>query len=935
MKKTLAFLMACLLFCAMVPSVPAEGEQPASEPVRPLTRVHTVEAEGAQGISPFDNFAYGGELLSKADLSGSPGLAYTLTFSNSTRFPSGNKLPAGYDPAELLEWGKYPGLNIDILHAHGFTGKGAVIAYADQVLTPHEQYDLSVIHYTNNAPESSSMHGPSVTSMLAGNETGTAPDAELYFFSYPQAEDMSYLARCLYQVMDLNRGLPDDRKIRMIGFSNNIRPDVPNNDQLVEAVEACRESGVMVWFCGDYSVAGFVPLSDRNNFDNLYPDPRYGSGNPRLVHVPGSGRTGATGPGKTDYIYWSQGGLSWTMPYILGLYAIVLEIDPSLTQDEICRMVVDTAYENPQGMCVVNPLNFVCAALRRVGRDSEADEMLSEAAARRRYLYAVMDTAQMTEEDLNAVGSYLACLTDCTPLIVDAAQFSDAQGLYAALRRDAADRGGTTAGVQIFGTSSMVPAFTVSYKVLMDDEMGIDDSGLFQTDLFYGNFRNDPASVTASWNVMDDLADGTLDLALVPEWPVARLPLPSGEYSVFFSKYRDFVLSTGLTQPDLVNFSSPIFATADPIDSFGVFLKRAAEEFKILRVPFRLYGNQRGQYPLKYKVLGGMDRESLKKENEKGPAEFVINTHGQWNNIDCVYFEKNEEKRESLVNMDNIGEVFPAYPYYLDCWTCMNGWQMENNLTTAALSGRCVGMFSATHIISNNGVDCRASLQEMSGGNFYYFYYHYLKALSEGNTRSAAFFTAQREYAVGLLEEAGRNGSGGCLQFNLYNLLVYHNFGVLEPNRAAVAMFSSTGLINRSANSIEKIRPYTEDGARAPARKTTSDGNPAGSPRNVRYSVLDHPNTCGLEVLSFTEQDLDNGQVRYTLRFTANAGLNIFVFNPPNGDLIGLPFRGPSGPEPMELVYDIDPAEYPKLKEITISFYYSDDDRIFLYYRMK
>jgi hypothetical protein len=722
---------------------------------------------------------------------------------------------------------------------------------------------------------------------------------------------MANLAKCLYQLMDQNKALPDDKKIHMIGFSNNIRPEEPNNDQLVEAVKACTESGVMVWFCGDYAVAGFVPLSDRNNFNNLYPDPRYGTGSPNLVHVPGSARTGANGGKKNDYIYWAQGGLSWTMPYMLGLYAIVLGIDPALTQEEIRQMVVDTAFENAQGMRAVDPLSFVCAALRRVGRDSEADEMLSEAAVRQRYLYAVMDTAQMTEADLTAVGSYLASLTDCAPLIVDTARFADAQSLYAAIRQDAAERGGTTAGVQLFGTPSMVPSFSVTYRVDMGEKLGIDDSGVFLTDLFYGNFRNEPADITASWNVMDDLADGTLDLVLTPEWPVSRLPLSAGEFSAFFEKYRSFVLATG----------------------FGHFLQKAAKNYKIVNVPWRLYGNKKGQYPVSYKTLGDMDRVYLEKENKAGVREFVFNTHGQWNNIDCVYFENGEEKRESFVSMDNINEVLSANPYYLDCWACLNGWQMENNLTTTALSGQCVGMFSATQIISNNGVDWHDSPEKLKQGNFFYFYYHYLKALNEGRTRSEAFFTAQREYAQSLMDNisAGKD-EAGRLQFNLYNLLVYHNFGVREPNRAAVAMFDSVGLIGQSENSIEKIRPYSGGGA-VPA-VLVSRGNPTGDIRNIGYGTSDMPNSVNLNIESFTAQNLDNGQIRHTIRYTANPGLNILIFNPPDGDVIRLNSTGPSGGGPAELVFDLDPQALSSGNDIAVSFYYSDDDRQFVFFSL-
>ncbi len=267
----------------------------------------------------------------------------------------------------------------------------------------------------------------------------------------------------------------------MVGFSNNIRPEVPNNDQLVEAVKACEEAGIMVWFCGDYAIAAIIPFSGRNNFNNLYPDPPYGIHVPELVHVPTSGVTGANNDQKNSYIYWAQGGLSWTMPYILGLYTIALQVDPSLTKEEIRRLVVETACENAQGIRIVDPLHFICAVLQRVGREVEAEEMLSEAAARTRFLYAVMDTAQMTAEDLKAIGKYLGSMTDCTPLIADASSFADAPALYAALREDAEKRGGTVGGIQIFGTPEMVPSFGIEYKADMG-ENGIHQSGTMLTD---------------------------------------------------------------------------------------------------------------------------------------------------------------------------------------------------------------------------------------------------------------------------------------------------------------------------------------------------------------------------------------------------------------------------------------------------------------------
>ena len=87
-------------------------------------------------------------------------------------------------------------------------------------------------------------------------------------------------------------------------------------------------------------------------------------------------------------------------------------------------------------------------------------------------------------------------------------------------------------------------------------------------------------------------------------------------------------------------------------------------------------------------------------------------------------------------------------------------------------------------------------LDEMEKSNFFYFYYCYLKALHEGCGRSEAFFKAQQSYGHALIADSvnGLRGEGNY-QFGLYNLLAYHNFGVLEPNVIAVTEYECKGNI--------------------------------------------------------------------------------------------------------------------------------------------
>lgn len=901
---------------------PTEPEPEPTEPISPLgiVRKHA-DIQGVDGVEPYSEYWVSWENKVTADLSNALGLAYSLTISDATTFAS---LPAGYDPEALLEWGKYPGLNMDILHKYGFTGEGAVIAYVDQPAAAHEQYQGSNFHFINNTTSESSMHGPAVLSLLAGKNVGTAPEAEVYFYGHAAwLTDQRTHAECLYQIIEQNKSLPEGQKITMVGFSDNPDSSEAYIEEFRAAVAACEEAGIMVWFCGEYGGVSFLPMSDKNDYHNLVVE-QWSGGNPNLVYVPSSGRTTSATDFGAEYIYWSSGGLSWTMPYMLGLYAIAIEIDPTLTQNDLRELIVATAYDH-NGMKIVNPVGFVAAVLERVGRGAEGQAMLAEVAARQKYIYAIMDTAAMSEDDLDAVGSYLASITEATVLVADAASFASAEELYAALQADAAERGGQVVGVQIFGTPSMVPAFNVQYKVQMPT--AVDEGGFFLTDLFYGNFNNNPARISNGYNVMDHFAEGW-DVDLVPQWPVARLPLSKGEFSAFFEKYFAFVEDTGLGRQDLVNFSNPIFRSTNHFDDMGAFLNRMHSEFDLLDIPYRLYGNLLGQYPVTTELLGGFTAENLAKENDASIVEFLINTHGQPTNIDKCYFENGEEIRESLVNTDTINSVLDGNAYYLDCWTCLNGYGMAGNLTTTALNGKCVGMFSATTIISNNGVNCRASVEEMAQSNFYYFYYHYLKALHEGATRSQAFLTAQKSYATALIADSVngiRNGEGNY-QFNLCNVLAYHNFGVLEPKAAAMALADGKGYIAQAGQSVPKEESQKpQQGGSMQNNLPLTDGKPVGPSVNIDYSIGSNLKTGTFEVHSYTAQKLDNGYIRFTIDCTTREGMPFSVFNPPNGDVFMF-IGGPTTGERQTIVYDLPAEDVQSVSMIVMRFNFDNDD---------
>lgn len=47
--------------------------------------------------------------------------------------------------------------------------------------------------------------------------------------------------------------------------------------------------------------------------------------------------------GGSPYVYYADGGWSWTVPYIAGVYALCAGVDPDITPEEFYRAAVETA----------------------------------------------------------------------------------------------------------------------------------------------------------------------------------------------------------------------------------------------------------------------------------------------------------------------------------------------------------------------------------------------------------------------------------------------------------------------------------------------------------------------------------------------------------------------------------------------------------------
>jgi len=53
-------------------------------------------------------------------------------------------------------------------------------------------------------------------------------------------------------------------------------------------------------------------------------------------------RTTASPTGIDEYVFYRIGGMSWSVPYIAGVYALAVQVDPAITPERFWALAVRT-----------------------------------------------------------------------------------------------------------------------------------------------------------------------------------------------------------------------------------------------------------------------------------------------------------------------------------------------------------------------------------------------------------------------------------------------------------------------------------------------------------------------------------------------------------------------------------------------------------------
>jgi len=311
--------------------------------------------------------------MSKLDLSDRRELIQTLTFNMNTVWPPDDRLPPGRKPRMIVREAMNPGLGIRQIHQKGITGKGVSVAIIDQALYPdHPEFRGKIVEYYDiGCGSESSMHGPSVASLLVGTHCGTAPGSRLYYVAAPSwLGDSAYYAKALEWIIEKNAELAEKEKIRAVSVSaapsGSGSPFTKNNNLWEKARSHALEEGILVLDCtSDY---GFISSCwyDPNNPESIakckpgFPGMSGWYRSDKLL-IPCSVRTTAEQyeKDKYSYQYTGRGGLSWGIPYATGVLALGWQINPDLGALMAKELLFESAYSTANGGKIIDPGKFL------------------------------------------------------------------------------------------------------------------------------------------------------------------------------------------------------------------------------------------------------------------------------------------------------------------------------------------------------------------------------------------------------------------------------------------------------------------------------------------------------------------------------------------------------------------------------------------------
>jgi hypothetical protein len=354
-----------------------------------------------------------------------------ISFDTNTVFS--NEQNSKYRPQELIERGKDFGLGLSKLHKAGIDGRGIDVTLIDWNFdydNPEfvdEDGNSRIVEYNNEHISQKrkfkeGFHGKTVSSLLAGSNTGVAPKCNISFYAIEPKEDLSKQVENILdalqsngkkipQVISLSSSLNSNEKneqyterlekagcdfvnspnfLKHFIFHNrNNYMDIDDNENLSAQKLSTNINSKKDW--KRFRVEGTVKrkllqaklaskkMSDEDKvhierdiqkYDmllNMTYEQAIEFEKNKIANTQKFWKQKIHIPcgGRSypqiggGYMYCGHSSVSWTIPQVAGLLVLAKQMDPNVSYEEFSQIAKDTCNKNSEGYMVVNPEGIV------------------------------------------------------------------------------------------------------------------------------------------------------------------------------------------------------------------------------------------------------------------------------------------------------------------------------------------------------------------------------------------------------------------------------------------------------------------------------------------------------------------------------------------------------------------------------------------------
>jgi len=299
-----------------------------------------------------------------------------IPFSTLTKWPTKDKLPKDFNPKEIINNAKkYIGMGVEKLHENNINGLGTTIAYIDKPFNVnHCEFVGQNIEYKTKSQQED-FHGGAVASRVIGKNSGIAKKAKLIYYGIDQnliKDDFwsSIVEDALNALKDVVKRAENNENIDVIGMSSSIEFQITHVENKNKREKYQSDFEKVKKQLDNLN----IPLIDsnaffRNGFAYAFRiNPKTSNDNENYVSRFGSKSVCVLEGGKTIPVPYADEGYqyensigcaSWSIPQVVGLYALAKQVNKETTFEDFARTCKETAQTNDKGVKILNSVEMI------------------------------------------------------------------------------------------------------------------------------------------------------------------------------------------------------------------------------------------------------------------------------------------------------------------------------------------------------------------------------------------------------------------------------------------------------------------------------------------------------------------------------------------------------------------------------------------------